>query len=55
MQRHARALLQDIGSNYYQPMIKYIHEKDIYGPFMEKKAIEMPERAEVGSNKYSNM
>jgi len=46
---------QDMGSNYYQPMIKYINDKDIYGPYMEKKSIEMPERAEIGSNKYSNM
>jgi len=46
---------QDIGSNYYQPMIKYINDKEIFGPYMEKKAIEMPERAEIGSNKYSNM
>ena len=46
---------QDIGSNYYQPMIKYINQKEIYGPYMEKKAVEMPERAEIGSNKYSNM
>ena len=46
---------QDIGSNYYQPMIKYINNKDIYGPYMDKTPIEMPERAEIGSNKYSNM
>jgi len=46
---------QDIGSNYYQPMIKYIHDKEVYGPYMEKKAVEMPERAEIGSNKYTNM
>jgi len=46
---------QDIGSNYYQPMIKYINDKEIFGPYMEKKTIEMPERAEIGSNKYSNM
>ena len=46
---------QDLGSNYYQPMIKYINQKDIYGPFMEKKRVEMPDRPEVSSNKYSNM
>jgi hypothetical protein len=46
---------QDIGSNYYQPMIKYINDKDVYGPYMDKKPIEMPDRAEIGSNKYSNM
>jgi len=45
----------DLGSNYYQPMIKYINQKDIYGPFMEKKRVEMPDRPEVSSNKYSNM
>jgi len=46
---------QDIGSNYYQPMIKYINAKEVYGPYMDKGPIEMPERAEIGSNKYSNM
>merc|ERR1711881_258940 len=46
---------QDIGSNYYQPMIRYINSKEVYGPFMDKTPIEMPERAEIGSNKYSNM
>jgi len=46
---------QDIGSNYYQPMIKYIHDKEIYGPYMEKTSVVMPERAEVGSTKYTNM
>ena len=48
-------LRQDIGSNYYQPMIKYINAKEVYGPYMDKGPIEMPERAEIGSNKYSNM
>ena len=46
---------QDLGSNYYQPMIKYINQKDIYGPYMEKKRVELPDRPEVSSNKYSNM
>jgi len=46
---------QDIGSNYYQPMIKYINDKELFGPYMDKKPIEMPERAEIGSNKYTNM
>merc|ERR1712141_385723 len=46
---------QDIGSNYYQPMIKYIHDKEIYGPYLEKTSVVMPERAEVGSTKYTNM
>jgi len=46
---------QDIGSNYYQPMIKYIHDKEIYGPYMAKTSVVMPERAEVGSTKYTNM
>jgi len=45
----------DLGSNYYQPMIKYINQKDIYGPYMEKKRVELPDRPEVSSNKYSNM
>jgi len=46
---------QDIGSNYYQPMIQYINSKEVYGPYMDKGPIEMPDRAEIGSNKYSNM
>jgi hypothetical protein len=46
---------QDIGSNYYQPMIKYLNDKDMYGPYLEKKPVVMPDRAELGSNKYSNM
>jgi len=46
---------QDIGSNYYQPMIKYIHDKEIYGPYLQKKTVELPERATLGSNKYTNM
>jgi len=45
----------DLGSNYYQPMIKYINQKDIYGPYMEKKRVELPDRPEVSSNKHSNM
>ena len=36
-------------------MIKYINQKDIYGPYMEKKRVELPDRPEVSSNKYSNM
>merc|ERR1712226_1700268 len=36
-------------------MIKYIHDKEIYGPYMEKTSVIMPERAEVGSTKYTNM
>ena len=50
-----KVVFKDLGSNYYQPMIKYINQKDIYGPFMEKKRVEMPDRPEVSSNKYSNM
>merc|ERR1711893_406065 len=46
---------QDIGSNYYQPMIKYIHDKEIYGPYLQKRTVELPERATLGSNKYTNM
>ena len=36
-------------------MIKYIKQKELLGPYMEKKVIEMPEIAEIGSSKYSNM
>ena len=46
---------QEFGGNYYQPMIAYIHEKDVQGPFTERREIYMPDRAEVTSNKYSNM
>jgi len=45
----------EFGSNPYQPMIKYIKQKELLGPYMEKKFIEMPEIAEIGSSKYSNM
>lgn len=46
---------QELGGNYYQPMIAYINSKSIQGPFFEKKPVEMPQSAEVVSNKYSNM
>jgi hypothetical protein len=46
---------QELGGNYYQPMIAYINSKTIQGPFFEKKPVEMPQSAEVVSNKYSNM
>ena len=36
-------------------MIKYIHDKEIYGPYLQKKTVELPERATLGSNKYTNM
>merc|ERR1712211_56825 len=45
----------DLGSNYYQPMIKYIHDKEIYGPYLKKEPVVLPERATLGSNKYTNM
>merc|ERR1712080_327416 len=32
-----------------------INAKEVYGPYMDKGPIEMPERAEVSSNKYTNM
>lgn len=46
---------QELGGNYYQPMIEYIHTKNLQGPFFEKKPVHMPVSAEVVSNKYSNM
>jgi len=46
---------QEFGGNYYQPMIEYINTKTLQGPFHEKKEIYMPERAEVTSDKYTNM
>ena len=49
------SLFQDVGSNYYQPMIKYITDKEIFGPYHDKKSVELPAMGEVTSNKYSNM
>jgi len=46
---------QDFGGNYYQPMIQYINKKDLYGPFHSKEEVYLPDRAEVCSNKYTNM
>jgi len=46
--------LQKLGSNYYQPMIDYIHTKNIQGVFFEKKPVQMAERAEVYSEKFNN-
>jgi len=46
---------QEFGGNYYQPMIEYINTKGLQGVFHERKEIYMPERAEVTSDKYTNM
>jgi len=46
---------QYFGGNYYQPMIEYLNTKDIYGPYHKKTPVYMPDRAEVVSQKYSNM
>ncbi len=46
---------QEFGGNYYQPMIHYIYQKEAEGPFHERKDVYLPDRAEVVSNKYSNM
>jgi len=46
---------QEFGSNYYQPMIKYVHSKEILGPYQEREEIYMPDKCEVISDKYSNM
>ena len=46
---------QELGGNYYQPMIEYINSKNIQGPFFDRKPVQMPQGAEVVSNKYSNM
>jgi hypothetical protein len=46
---------QEFGGNYYQPMIKYIHSKEIQGPYLERQEIYMPDKCEVISNKFSNM
>lgn len=47
--------LQEFGGNYYQPMIEYINTKGVMGPFHERHEVYMPERAEVTSDKYTNM
>jgi hypothetical protein len=36
-------------------MIKYIHSKEIQGPYLERQEIYMPDKCEVISNKFSNM
>ena len=46
---------QDIGGNYYQPMLHYIYEKEAEGPFHTRRDVQMPHKAEISSNKYSNM
>merc|ERR1712200_86900 len=46
---------QEFGGNYYQPMIQYINKKDIYGPFHKRTDVYLPHRAEVTSDKYTNM
>merc|ERR1719402_1017909 len=46
---------QDFGGNYYQPMIQYINRKDTYGPFHTREDVYLPEKAEVCSDKYTNM
>jgi len=46
---------QDFGGNYYQPMIQYINKKDTYGPFHTREDVYLPEKAEVCSDKYTNM
>lgn len=44
---------EKLGSNYYQPMIDYIHTKNIQGVFFDKKPVQMAERAEVYSEKFN--
>jgi len=46
---------QEFGGNYYQPMIEYINTKGLQGIFHERREVYMPERAEVTSDKYTNM
>jgi len=45
----------DFGGNYYQPMIQYLNTKDTYGPFHKRTSVYLPDRAEICSQKYSNM
>ncbi|TRY80444.1 hypothetical protein TCAL_03001 [Tigriopus californicus] len=46
---------QEFGGNYYQPMIQYVVERENYGPYHERRPVQMPERAEINSNKYTQM
>ena len=55
LSKYKNVPLQEFGGNYYQPMIKYIHSKEILGPYQEREEIYMPDKCEVISDKYSNM
>jgi hypothetical protein len=45
----------DFGGNYYQPMLEYLNTKDTYGPYHKRTSVYLPERAEICSQKYTNM
>ncbi len=36
-------------------MLHYIYEKEAEGPFHERRDVQMPERAEIVSDKYNAM
>eukprot|EP00096_Caligus_rogercresseyi_P013853 TRINITY_DN644_c0_g1_i1.p2 TRINITY_DN644_c0_g1~~TRINITY_DN644_c0_g1_i1.p2 ORF type:complete len:216 (-),score=87.39 TRINITY_DN644_c0_g1_i1:998-1645(-) len=46
---------QEFGGNYYQPMLQYINKKEIMGPFNKRTVVNLPQAAEVTSDKYTNM
>lgn len=46
---------QELGSNYYQPMIEYICSKNRQGPYFQKSSVVLPESPEVTSSKYTQM
>jgi len=46
---------QDIGGNYYQPMLHYVYEKEYEGPFHTRREVHLPYPAEITAEKYSNM
>jgi len=46
---------QDVGGNYYQPMLQYLNQKETYGLFHTRQDVYLPERAEICSNKYTNL
>ncbi len=55
MTRANHLFCQDFGGNYYQPMIQYIYEKEAEGPYHTKREVYLPEKAEITSDKYTNM
>jgi hypothetical protein len=36
-------------------MISYIHDKELQGPYHQRRDVYLPDKSEVISDKYSNM